>query len=110
MSAGVIKIHTAPHAFPLENLRNILQAEGIEAEVRTPYLGAARGDLPATECWSELWVEDRDAARARDLMREAAAPPEPEGEPWTCPRCGERSEPQFGACWQCGTTRPGGTG
>jgi hypothetical protein len=106
----VTKIHSAPHPFALENLRNILQVEGIAAEVRTPFLGAARGDLPATECWSELWVEDHDAAKARELIRSVAATPEPEGETWKCSRCGEEIEPQFTACWQCGATRPGGGG
>jgi predicted nucleic-acid-binding Zn-ribbon protein len=26
---------------------------------------------------------------------------------WTCPKCGERLEGSFDACWSCGTTRAG---
>jgi hypothetical protein len=25
---------------------------------------------------------------------------------WTCPKCGEKIEPQFDACWNCSTERP----
>ena len=32
-------------------------------------------------------------------------PPKPVGRPWKCPKCGEESEPQFDACWKCGTAR-----
>ena len=102
------KVHSAPHPFELENLRHLLEVEGIQSEVRTPFLGAARGDIPATECWSELWVlDDDDAARARDLIRTAGEPSGPAGTIWTCRGCREENEPQFDACWQCGRARTG---
>lgn len=102
------KVHSAPHALVLENLKNILEAQGIAAEVRSPYLGAARGDIPATECWSELWVEDADAARARALVDDSSGPIDPSGDRWKCRRCGEEIEPPFDACWSCGAPRPAG--
>lgn len=105
----MIKVHSAPHPFALENLRNALQAEGIASEVRTPFLGAARGDIPSTECWSELWIlEDQDAAKALGVIRSGLEPFEETETFWKCLNCGEKSEGQFGACWQCGTGRPGG--
>jgi hypothetical protein len=105
----MIKVHSAPHPFVLENLKNVLQVEGIASEVRTPFLGAARGDLPATECWSELWVlNDDDVEKALSLIRSASEPFEGAGASWKCQNCGERCEAQFGACWQCGTARSDG--
>jgi hypothetical protein len=102
----VTKVHSAPHPFELENLRNLLQAEGIASEVRTPFLGAARGDIPATECWSELWiVDDAEVGRAMGLIRAAREPADQTGPPWKCGACGEENEPQFDACWQCGSAR-----
>ena len=102
----MIKIHSAPHPFVLENLRNILSLEGIASEVKTPFLGAARGDIPATECWSQLWVlEDGEAEKALGVIRSALEPYEREGALWKCKRCGEESEQQFGACWHCGAAR-----
>lgn len=100
------KVHSAPHPFELENLRNVLQVEGIASEVRTPFLGAARGDIPATECWSELWVlDDSEADRALGLIRAAREPSNQTGPSWTCGVCGEENEQQFDACWQCGSAR-----
>ena len=105
----VTKVHSAPHPFELENLRNILEAEGISSEVRTPFLGAARGDIPATECWSELWiVDDRDLERALAVLRTASLAGESVHGSWKCAACGEEVEAQFGACWQCGWVRSGG--
>jgi hypothetical protein len=102
----VTKVHSAPHPFVLENLRNVLQLEGIASEVRTPFLGAARGDLPATECWSELWVvDDADVTRAMAVIRSSLEPAEHTEASWKCRTCGEQIEGQFGACWQCGAPR-----
>jgi hypothetical protein len=105
----VTKVHSAPHPFVLENLRNILQVEGISSEVRTPFLGAARGDLPSTECWSELWIlDDEEADRAMGVIRSALEPSEHTEASWKCKKCGEESEGQFGACWRCGSARSDG--
>jgi Putative prokaryotic signal transducing protein len=105
----VKKVHSAPHPFELENLRNVLEVEGISSEVRTPFLGAARGDIPATECWSELWIlDDGDLERALAVLRTAAFSGEPVRVPWRCTKCGEEIEAQFGACWQCGSARSDG--
>ncbi len=102
------KVHSAPHPLVIENLRNILQVEGIASEVRTPFLGAARGDIPSTECWSELWVlDDADAEKAKEIIRSSLEPFQPVQARWTCRGCGEEIEAQFGACWQCGTARLG---
>lgn len=102
----MIKVHSAPHPFELENLRNVLELEGIPSEVRTPFLGAARGDLPSTECWSELFVvNDEDADRALAVIRSSRKPAERTETPWKCAKCGEQSEEQFGACWRCGSPR-----
>jgi hypothetical protein len=59
------------------------------------------GELPPAECQAEVWVaEDADVARAEQLLREGVTA---QGEPWTCPSCGERLEPQFTQCWRCGS-------
>lgn len=104
-----MRIHSAPHPLVLESLRIALEAEGIESEVRTPFLGAARGDIPATECWSELWVlDDQKVDRALVVIRSALEPSEQVKATWKCRSCGEESEVQFGACWRCGSARSDG--
>jgi hypothetical protein len=105
----VTKVYSAQSALTVGNLRNLLLREGIESEVRIPFLAAASGDLPITECWSELWVlDDRDLGRAKKLIDAAIEPGEKTYVPWKCAQCGEEVEGQFEACWNCGSSRPDG--
>ncbi|MEJ2471120.1 MAG: DUF2007 domain-containing protein [Desulfuromonadales bacterium] len=86
-------------------LKERLEGEGIACLIRNEQLFAALGEIPFLECFPELWVVDEEVwPRAKTLLdnwlkedRDAAD--------WTCPVCGEILEGQFGACWQCGTTR-----
>ena len=83
--------------------RNLLEAEGIETEVRNQALSSAMGELPPAECQAEVWVlREEDAIRAMDVLRR----PAPNGPNWTCSDCGESSGPQFTQCWSCGAARP----
>jgi hypothetical protein len=83
--------------------RNLLEAEGIETEVRNQVLSSAMGELPPAECQAEVWVaNDADEARAFEVLRR----PAPSGPQWTCASCGETSGPQFTQCWNCSAFRP----
>jgi hypothetical protein len=85
----------------LHHSRNLLEAEGVETEVRNQYLASAMGELPPVECQAELWVlRDEDAERAEEILRR----PAPTGPDWLC-NCGESSGAQFTQCWKCGTPR-----
>jgi hypothetical protein len=87
----------------VHHARNLLQAEGIRAEVRNERLASAMGELPPAECQAEVWVLDAgEAQRAERLLREG---PPASGPPWTCADCGEPMEPQFTQCWRCGAYR-----
>lgn len=88
------------------HLRNLLVNEGIPCDVRTPFLAAAKGDIPVTDCWSELRIlNDEDLEKALGVIDTALAHgAEPEAI-WACSTCGEAVEGQFGACWQCGSVR-----
>lgn len=84
--------------------RNLLEAEGIETQVRNQMLSSAMGELPPAECQAELWVlHDEDAPRAEEVLfsRNRTTP----GPPWRCASCGEESGPQFTQCWKCGALR-----
>jgi len=85
--------------------RNLLESQGIRAEVRNERLASAMGELPPAECLAEVWVADPgEAASAERLLREGVPVT---GAPWRCAGCGERLEPQFAQCWRCGATREG---
>ena len=50
------KIHVADDSVLIGYLKSLLEAEGIASIVRNDLLRGAIGELPANECWPELWV------------------------------------------------------
>lgn len=85
-------------------LKDYLAARHIQALIQGEYLSGAAGELPAMQ-FPVIWVlEDRDYSRGRELVDECLAEPVV-GAAWHCPQCGEQSEGQFQACWNCGTAR-----
>ncbi|HEY9013650.1 MAG TPA: DUF2007 domain-containing protein [Gemmatimonadales bacterium] len=85
----------------LHHFRNLLEAAGIETEVRRLSLSSAMGELPPAECQAEVWIlEDSDLAKAEAVLRTTA----PAGPDWTC-ACGESLGAQFTQCWRCGAVR-----
>jgi hypothetical protein len=100
----VKRVFSSYNAVLAHHTRNLLEAEGIETEVRNQVLSSAMGELPPAECQAEVWVvNDADAARALDVLRR----PPPAGPDWRCAGCGESSGPQFTHCWNCGVLRAG---
>jgi len=89
-------------------VRNLLDNEGIKAEVQSEHLFGVRGDLPMVYP-SVCVVEDSDFERARALVAEYERRGErgqAKGELWQCGKCGTKLEPQFIQCWKCGASRP----
>ena len=96
------RVFSSFNAVLAHHTRNLLEAEGIETQVRNQMLSSAMGELPPTECQMEIWVlNDEDVPRAMGVLRR----PPPAGPDWTCPGCGEVSGPQFTQCWKCGAFR-----
>ena len=96
------RVFSSHNAVLVHHSRNLLEAEGIETEVRNQMLSSAMGELPPAECQAEVWVlNDADEARALGVLRR----PAPSGPDWNCEACGEKSGPQFTQCWKCGTLR-----
>lgn len=99
-------IHSADDPIFIGYLKSLLEAEGITCNVRNELLLGGSGELPPNECWPELWVlDDADAATARAIVEKTLAQPPATGTTWECPHCGEACEPQFTACWRCGSLR-----
>ena len=95
------RVYSSYNSVLVHHIRNLLEAEGIETEVRNQMLSSAMGELPPVECQAELWVTDENEAHAQEVLRR----PAPAGPDWTCAACGEASGPQFTQCWRCGATR-----
>ena len=107
IGAKVKRVYSAQNTLMVDHLQHVLDAEGIGCVIRNRALSGAMGGLPPTECWTELWIlDDAQLATARKLIEQAFEHDDgADGDAWECPRCGERLEPQFEACWKCCTSR-----
>jgi hypothetical protein len=95
------RVYSSHNLVLAHHARNLLEAEGIETEVRNQMLSSAMGELPPAECQAEVWVlDDADAPRAAEILRR----PPLSGPDWTC-ACGEKLGAQFTQCWNCGAFR-----
>jgi len=94
-------------AHEIHHLKNLLESAGIRCRIRNEGLSTLAGEVPFMECAMQLLLEnesDRDLANA--ILRELTSRSVPAGDSWDCPRCGERIEAQFTACWNCRAERP----
>ena len=97
-------VYTAADPVQVGHLRSVLESEQIRTLIKNEHLTGGIGELPAVECWPEIWVvEPRDHARAEHLLGELlkSLQQPSTGESWRCPNCGEEIEPQFTDCWRC---------
>ena len=100
------KIYSSLDLFMVGELKELLEKEGIDCEIKNEASSSLRGFIPLNESTPELWIQkNEDVNRALDLVRGWQSPAEEAGPNWKCAQCGEEVESQFGACWKCGTTR-----
>ncbi len=109
----MIKVFTAQNHAEAHLVKGLLEAEGIQAEVRGDALSTLEGGLAVESFRPSIWVpKDHHLGNATELVerfsRRQPSTLHP-GSPWHCPQCEERHEPQFTECWHCGTSRPEAT-
>lgn len=109
----MMKVFEAQHHVEAHFLKGLLQASGIAAEVRGESLfTTVEGGSAIPGMRPSVWIlEDRQQEQAKAILANYTAgkgAPEYSKGPWKCPRCGETHEPQFSACWNCGTPIPTG--
>ena len=100
----MVKVYSSPISTSVHNLKNALEARGIECDIRGEALTVVAGEIPPVECWAELWILDDSKADEAKLIISGAG--QPAGESWTCPSCSETVEAEFGQCWSCQAYRP----
>jgi hypothetical protein len=99
------RIYLAQQQWDAQMVRDLLLANGINAIVLPPNDPLKYGE-------QAVWIgNDDDEARALELVNTFRATPQVSLTdaafvwPWQCATCGERIEPQFDQCWNCGTAR-----
>lgn len=105
------KVYSAANEVDAQLAKSFLDDAGVESMVVGAALSNIIGDIPLVpESLPGVWVRDEDEPAATAALERFRRPAPPEGQPWPCPNCGERIEPQFTECWNCGTRRPEGGG
>ncbi|AUB79826.1 DUF2007 domain-containing protein [Candidatus Thiodictyon syntrophicum] len=100
------RLYQAANRIEAQLLLDLLARHRIDAAVFGDYLAGAAGELPA-DILPTLWLTDeRDLARARQLLTDFLnPPPAAPAADWDCPACGEQVEGDFDLCWNCGRAR-----
>ena len=75
---------------------------GIAARVLNEHAHGALGELPFTQAYPEIWIDDetmlsRGQAVLHAFRNRPSAP-----ETLRCDTCGESNPETFDLCWQCG--------
>lgn len=85
-------------------LRDQLAMRGIGAHVFNANMQAVVGGVPADAALPQVWLDDeRDVARAREILREFLTRPRQPGRVF-CRHCREDSPANFELCWSCGAS------
>jgi len=94
-------IFTHENRMILFNIKNLLQAEGIETRVVNEFAGGAAGDLPTFDTWPQLWLEDESRfPAAQEILRKLRD--DRDRQDWVCRNCQELNDASFQVCWKCG--------
>ena len=105
----MIKVFTTQDDVAMLNLiRQALEARDFKCLVRNEHrAGIAAGEIPPLILWPELYILDESRVQeATDLIADITRFQLYDATPWKCASCGEESEGNFDACWQCGADRP----
>ena len=97
-------IYTHPNRLIVENIKNILENEGIKVILQNQYAAGGVGELAPIDAWPEVWLErNGDFDRAQKLIDEVINENQ---SPWVCQECGEENAGSFEICWSCSKPRP----
>lgn len=86
-------------------VRGLLENAGIAAVVENDLLATGVGEIVEELVPSVCIVDDSQAEQAMQIVKDWLSD-EPEAAPWECPKCAEKIDGRFTACWECGTERP----
>ena len=97
------RVYTADNRALAWHIKNVLQSNSIESEVRNDTLHSAQGGIPVNDCYPEVWIlNEADESLATQLIEEQNKPEQHEQKAeWKCSNCGEQNFGQFEICWNC---------
>ncbi|MHB8345848.1 MAG: putative signal transducing protein [Acidiferrobacterales bacterium] len=95
------KLYSAANLQEAHLIKGMLSAAGVEVRIFNEHLQGGLGEIPFSEAYPEIWLEDEsDAVRAQQILADYERPPSPADQ--CCQSCGEANPGAFEICWCCG--------
>jgi len=93
-------VYTNENGLIVNNVRNLIEAQGIEVFLKNEFAQGAVGEVSAFDSWPEVWVvNDSDIASAIEVVQ--LSQNKDKAEDWICKNCAETNAPSFEICWKC---------
>ena len=87
-------------------VKSVFLENGIEATIKNQNITNIAGEVPFTESYTEIWVDDGiDYEEIKNILARYQNVKEAtfEQATWCCPSCNEENDNNFEVCWQCQT-------
>lgn len=98
-------VYTNENRLITGNVKNILEANGIDVILKNEFTSGAVGEVSPFDAWVEVWVvNDGDYQEATKLVENALSP-NYEAD-WICGKCQEENDATFEICWKCQSAHP----
>ena len=95
------KVFTHENRMIVFNMKNLLQAAGIETVVRNEFAAGGVGELSTFDTWPELWLQDDSRFfEVETILRDVID--NDDRRAWFCRGCQEQNDATFRICWNCG--------
>lgn len=97
------KLYSAENRLLVFHIKNLLDAEGVDTQLKNEFAGGGVGDIAPLDTWLELWVSDNEFAAAGLKLKHIVHGLEnPSSKTIQCKHCAETSDAHFKVCWNCG--------
>lgn len=96
------KLYSAENRLIAFNIKNLLEAENVECQVKNEFANGGVGDIAPIDTWVELWVDDELIQTAeKHLETILTQMKEVSSVEVECSNCHEINQIQFKICWNC---------
>lgn len=97
----MVLIHLAHDIQQANLILHYLEQNSIKAIILNQYTQGALGQLPFTQAYPEIWVEEIVASKAKILIENFEKIPLNNNTVF-CNKCNEVNPENFETCWSCG--------
>lgn len=98
-------VYTNENQFLVNNIKNLIEAQGIKVFIKNEFSQGAVGELSALDAWPEVWIyNDTDFDIADKIVKSSQN--HTSSSEWTCKNCNEKNDTSFEICWNCQTESP----